>query len=147
MQQREDQERKERRFADHQRHRFETDIGQFAQSRLGAECRHRRDQTPARHVGAERGHGSRDGIKTVQRDEGHENDGETGQKRWPLCAGLGSLSAVANHGHDDHRQQHSHAQQLDDGRDIASFGRHAVAGADDLRDVVNGRAEKYARLS
>ena len=48
--------------------------------------------------------------------------------------------------HHHHRQQHRDAQHFGQHRVVADLGRDAVAGADDLRDVVNRAAEKDAGL-
>ena len=43
-----------------------------------------------------------------------------------------------------HRQQQEHPEQLDDHGGVADGLRHRVARADDLRDVVDGRAQHDA---
>ena len=43
-----------------------------------------------------------------------------------------------------HYQHLGYAQQLDQSCRVASLSRHGIAGAHDLRDIVNGRAQKHA---
>src|SRR5262249_44869197 len=43
-----------------------------------------------------------------------------------------------------HRQQHRHAQQLDEGGNIAGFFGHGKTSPDHLSDVVNRAAEEHA---
>ena len=68
------------------------------------------------------------------------------QQRRALAAGRLSLQAgQAGREHDD-RQEGRDLHQLDDGRDVAGFVRHAVARPHHLRHVVNRCAKEDTRL-
>ncbi len=72
------------------------------------------------------------------------NGGSSGSPRALLAACAPAVPRERQRHHD--RQQHRHAQHLRQYRVVADVGRDAVACADDLRDVVDGASEEYARL-
>ena len=83
------------------------------------------------------------------RHEQREGQREAGQQRRPPRAAFalhraGQLAPRQRRGQHDHRQQHRHAQQLDQRGDVAGFGAHGLAGTDHLRHAVDAAAEKDA---
>ena len=75
-----------------------------------------------------------------ERDEGDEKQWQQG-----LALVLGRLPAAPPDGKRDRRhdrQQHRHTQELGQHGEVADLGRDAVAGADNLRNVVDRRTEK-----
>ena len=105
-----------------------------------AATRHQRDTSLARPMT-----NLRQQAERVDDDEDGEADEKQRQRR-PRARAVAAVSRNEKRNREHRRQQHRHPQQLDIGGDVAGFVRNRVAGADDLRDVMDRAADEDARL-
>jgi hypothetical protein len=115
-------------------------------SGLHADAGNRGHQATAQEIAAALCQRCRQPADAVDRDEQHEGHRKPRQQRRTRAGGLGGVALAQTHLHHlehDHRHQHRHAHQLDEGGDVAGLLRQALAlaGADHLRHVMDGRAE------
>src|SRR3954468_21402240 len=82
-------------------------------------------------------------FKSTMATKATRNSGTTAG-RLPLSGNVDAARQKRDHEHRRHEQRD--AQELNDGGNVAALLRDGIAGADDLRDVVNRAAQKHSGL-